>query len=191
MVFNLAFFVYFLLAKLKFDNTYNYIDGHLASIRNDDGNVTSYVYKNKELVSVTQELSKGKSISNYKNGKIVNRTTYDSHNKPETSQIYEYKGNTTNGTITCTSTDKDNKVEITATTYKEGRIIEEVVTRNGLSITSKYSYNDEGHVSQISASDGTNSEFSYQYDAFGNWFQRTEKHGDEITIIERKIDYYL
>ena len=188
---NLVSTGYDITSSVLFDNTYNYIDGRLASIRDDDGNVTSYVYKNKDLVSVTQELSKGKIISNYKSGKLVNRVTYDSHNKPESTRAYEYKGNSTNGTISCTATDKDNKTEIIATTYKDGKIIEEVVTRNGLSITSKYSYNAEGYVSQISSSDGTNSEFTYQYDAFGNWFQRTEKQGDDITIIERKIDYYL
>lgn len=172
------------------DNTYNYIDGRLASIRNEDGNVTSYVYNNNLLVSVTQELPKGKIITNFKGGKMINKTNYDAHNKPEITRIYEYKGNSANGIITCSTTGKDNKTEIVATTYKDGRIIEEVVTRNGLSITSKYTYNEEGDLSQISSSDGTNSEFTYQYDAFGNWFQRTEINGEEITIIERKIDYY-
>lgn len=187
---NLVSTGYDITSSVLFDNTYNYVEGRLASIRDEDGNVTSYVYKNKDLVSVTQELSKGKIVSNYKGGKLINRITYDSHNEPESTRVYEYRGNQMNGTVTCTTTDKDNKTEIVATTYKDGRIIEEVVTRNGLFITFKYTYNGEGYVSQISSSDGTNSEFSYQYDAFGNWFQRTEKYGDEITIIERKIDYY-
>lgn len=178
-------------SSLFIGSTYNYIDGKLASCVDEDGHLTSYQYDRNTLTSVVRELSKGKIVSNYKNGRVISTTVYDSHNKPETTRTYEYNGKPDNGSVTCTYTDKDKKTDVVTTTRKDGRILEEVVVKNGLTITSKYSYNDEGYVSQIISSDGKTKTYSYLYDSFGNWLQRTEKAGDAITIVERKIDYYL
>lgn len=151
-----------LLRDLKTGQNYKY-SNDIATVIVGENNTTETKYSRNVLVS---------KIIKDKNGNVVYSYVVDGNDKKKTITIID------NG-----KTQKGEQL------YKNGKLLKSIDAVSGL--TSDFSYNKEGNVSEIKSSDGMVLTYKYELDSKGNWVRKIEyKNGKPNKVWERSIEYY-
>lgn len=170
-----------------FETIYNYNEGKLVSQYCTNGNSINFEYNKNKLVKKTEKLKGGREvITLYKKGLELSSTSYDDNNVETSTLTFTYEGNKKNGKVMRIYTSKDGGHINTETTYKDGK----VSTLKENDNIYEYSYNEQGDVIEIKATDGSVQKYEYKYDVFGNWVKRIYYNNNDITITERSIEYF-
>lgn len=178
-------------SKIFIKRKYNYTNGKLASISDEDGNNFTYEYDGDELVKEIRPLSEGKVIVLYKDNREISSNTYDKHNKIENTIEFSYEGNDVNGIITQKMTHKDKEPIVYVTHLQNSKKVKEVVTENGVATTTDFVYNEQGDINSEKSTNGRSKQYEYKYDAFNNWIQQICFSDEKIDCInERAITYF-
>lgn len=171
--------------------TYNYINKKLVSQYDSEGHSINYEYNKDELIKKTEELRRSKIITLYDNEQEISITSYDDNNKVLWNKNLSYEGNEENGKRICKMSSKENGDSSIETIYKNRKIAKTIETSKGISITSEYTYNEQGDITEIKSTNGELRKYTYEYDPFGNWIKRISYNKDGLSYVtERFIEYF-
>lgn len=168
-------------SNLIFGRQYNYENGILTSLRDlEEGGDHKYIDGIATIIEDDGDVTETK----YKRNNQVSRTTKDKSGKIKYSYVID--GDDNKKTITIIDNGETKKGE---QVFENGRLVKIIDAVSGL--TSTLSYNEAGYVSEVKSSDGTVLTYKYEFDKQGNWVQEIEyKNGKPNKIWERSIIYY-
>lgn len=171
--------------------TYNYADNKLVSQYDSDGHSINYEYNKDELIKKTEELKRNKIITLYDNEQEKSITSYDNNNKVLWNKILSYEGNDKNGKRICKMNSKEDGDSSIETIYVNKKIAKTIETSKGITVTSEYTYNEHGDITEIKSTNGELRKYTYEYDPFGNWIKRISYNKDGLSYVtERFIEYF-
>lgn len=177
-------------SEVLHDYKYAYSDGLLMSVTGKNY-ITNYEYDGNELVKVIHADDGGKTISEYKNGKITEKNTYNKDGEISFSSSYTYKTKKGVEKEIGTHSIDGEYYSKTIKSRKNGQLIrEDFSSTDGRTQSTTYSYNELGDVIEECYLDDKHT-YEYCYDSHNNWIRQIEYlNGKAQCYNERRIEYF-